>query len=86
MSDGLILFLDSIEGLESINPTSLDILSKYKAGNTGTNVIIADNESFGVIIDQVGLRIVEFVPVYFYREITDTDSNPVTNIKSIPAE
>ena len=51
MSNGLILFLDSIEGVESIHPTTLTILSKFKAGNTGTNFIIAENETFGVIFD-----------------------------------
>ena len=50
-SNGLLFLIDSIEGLETINPFSFDILSKFKPGNVSKNLIISDNETFGVLLD-----------------------------------
>ena len=50
-SNGLVYLIDSIEGLETIHPITFDILSKFKPGNVSKNIIIADNETFGVLID-----------------------------------
>ncbi len=49
--EGLLFLIDRNEGLETVDPEQLRILSKYKPGRTGSRFILSTNEDFGIILD-----------------------------------
>ena len=80
--------IDVNEGVETVNPNTLLILSKYKAGKDGHFIVLSKEEDFGIILDrgESGIKIIEFVPIQLWYEGYDIDSDPRTNRSQIPVE